>query len=502
MTEVRTRFAPSPTGFLHIGGVRTAFYAWLMAKHHGGKFILRIEDTDQERLVPGAIRFILDEFRWYGITPDEGPSLEDLKNVGEAWEGAPDIGGPYGPYIQSLRAERYQAAANELIEKGFAYRCDCTPEMLDKERAEQMARKERPGYSGYCRTREVSADRPHVVRFKMPHKPSLSIIDAVKGRIAWESVPLQDPIIMKSGGLPTYHLAVVVDDHAMKISHVMRADEWIPSTPLHILLYQALGYELPTFAHLPAILGSDGRKKLGKRDGSVSSSAFREGGYIPEALLNFAVLIGWSPGEGEEQEVFSKDELISRFSLGGINKASGVFDYNKLNWMNGLYLRNLPLEKFNELALPYLKESGFYTEGDATHEGKWNFVAAHVQERIKTLTEIVPMVEFLFVENINREFEDLLKKDMTAEKASGILEVAGKALDSLQEFTVSAIEGKLEEVLAAEALKKGQLLLTIRIAVTGKKATPPLFDSMAALGKAVSLSRIEEARGELAKLSA
>jgi len=499
MTEVRTRFAPSPTGFLHIGGVRTAFYAWLFAKHHGGKFVLRIEDTDRERLVPEAIRFILEEFKWYGITPDEGPSLEDLKNAGEAWEGAPDIGGDYGPYIQSLRVERYQKAADELIQKGAAYRCDCTPEMLDKERAEQMARKERPGYSGYCRSREVPADRPHVVRFKMPHKPSLSIIDAVKGRISWESVPLQDPIIMKTGGYPTYHLAVVVDDHAMKISHVMRADEWIPSTPLHILLYQALGYELPIFAHLPAILGSDGRKKLGKRDGSVSSSAFREGGYIPEALLNFAVLIGWSPGEGEEQEVFTKDELISRFSLEGVNKASGVFDYNKLNWMNGLYLRNLPLEKFNELALPYLKGSGFYIAGDPGHESKWNFIAKDVQERIKVLTEIVPMVEFLFVDKIQREFEDLLKKGMTAEKAISILDAAEKALTSLDDFTVSAIESKLDEVLTALELKKGQLLTTIRIAVTGKKATPPLFESMAALGKEESLKRMSEAKEELAK---
>jgi len=345
MKEVRTRFAPSPTGFQHIGGFRTEFYAYLLAKRHGGQFLLRIEDTDQERLVPGAVAYILKELKWFGMLPDEGPSKEELEKIGEYEEGIAAPGGPCGPYVQSLRLARYREVAEELISKGFCYRCDCTHEMLEKERNEQIARKELPGYSGHCRDQNVSADKAHVIRFRMPEIINVALNDAVKGLVSWDSVPMRDPVLLKSDGFPIYHLAVVVDDHDMRISHVMRGDEWLSSAPLHLKLYEALNWQAPVFAHLPVVLGSDG-KKLSKRHGASLVSAFRDEGYLAEALLNFVTLVGWSPGEGEEQEVYTKDELISRFALEQINKASAVFDYAKLEWMNGVYIRNLTLDKF------------------------------------------------------------------------------------------------------------------------------------------------------------
>ena len=243
MREVRPRFAPSPTGFQHVGGFRTAFFCYLLAKRLGGKFILRVEDTDQERSVPGAVRYILEELKWFGLDLDEGPSKRELAAIGEDWEGAPDLGGEHGPYIQSLRLPRYREIAEELIAKGFAYRCDCTPEMLERERNEQMARRELPGYSGYCRTRNVPADKPHVIRFKMPQKRSISFVDAVRGKVQWDTIPLRDTVLLKSGGFPMYHLAVVVDDHDMGITHVLRGIEWLSSTPIHLLLYEALGWD-------------------------------------------------------------------------------------------------------------------------------------------------------------------------------------------------------------------------------------------------------------------
>lgn len=486
MKEVRTRFAPSPTGFLHVGSVRTTIFAWLLARHFGGKFLLRIEDTDQKRLVPGAIRALLEDLAWFGIDIDEGPSLAELKQLGEDWEGAPDIGGPFGPYIQSLRKERYKEVAEELVAKGFAYRCDCTPEMLERERNEQMARKEQPGYSGYCRDRNVSPDSQHVIRFRMPHKRSLQLQDAVKGLLTWESISLRDTVILKSDGLPMYHLAVVVDDHDMKITHVTRADEWLATTPLHILLYEALGWEMPVFAHLPNVMGNDG-KKLSKRHGATFVSMFREEGYLPEALLNFLTLIGWSPGEGEEQEIFTVEELQKRFSLEHVNAAGGAFDYAKLGWMNGMYIRNLSDEEFIRRARPFIEKAGL-----TIHEERFRAIAAPVKERVKILTEIAPMVEFLFVDKIQRDIPAMFQKGIDAAKATEILRSAESKLQALESFDHGTIESALRPLEQEFGLKLGPLFGVIRIAVTGKKVTPPLFESLAALGKQETLSRIAE----------
>jgi glutamyl-tRNA synthetase len=486
MTEVRTRFAPSPTGFQHVGGFRTAFYAYLLAKHFGGKFLLRVEDTDRERTVPGAIRFVIEELKWFGIELDEGPSREDLKALGEDWDGAPDIGGPVGPYIQSLRIPRYKEVAEQLVASGHAYRCDCTPEMLERERNEQMARKELPGYSGYCRTRNVAADKPHVIRFKMPTKRSVSFVDAIRGKVQWDTIPLRDTVLLKSDGFPTYHLAVVVDDHDMKITHALRGIEWLSSTPIHLLLYEALGWEPVTFAHLPVINGTDG-KKLSKRHNATNSKELREQGYLAEAIMNFVTLIGWAPGEGSDQEVFTREELIQKFTLDGINESSGVFDPVKLQWMNGLYIRKLPVAEFIKRSQPFLEKEGVVVPAD-----QFAALASHVQERVKTLTEVGSMVDFLMDKPLERQMDAMLGKGMDNEKARQVLTLSLERLGDLPEFSTEAIDQTLRGVATELGLKPGPAFVALRIAVTGKTITPPLFESFAVLGKDKVLSRIRE----------
>lgn len=486
MREVRTRFAPSPTGFQHVGGFRTAFFAYLLAKHFGGKFLLRIEDTDRERFVPGAIRFILEELQWFGIEVDEGPSRDELKTFGEDWDGAPSLGGPCGPYTQSLRLPRYKEVAEELVAKGFAYRCDCTPEMLERERNEQMARKELPGYSGYCRTREVPANVPHVIRFKIPQKRSLGFVDAIRGKVQWDTIPLRDTVLLKSDGFPTYHLAVVVDDHDMKISHCLRGIEWLSSTPIHLLLYEALGWEPVTFAHLPVINGPDG-KKLSKRHNAAKSSDLREQGYLAEAVMNFVTLIGWAPGEGSDQEIFTREELIEKFSLEGVNESSGVFDPVKLAWMNGLYIRRLSVGEFIARAKPYLEK-----EGLVIPEREFAALAPHVQERVKTMVEIGAMVDFLIDRPLERQMEAIFQKGVDVAKAREILSLSLDHLAALPEFSTEAIDQALRGVATQVGLKPGAAFVALRIAVTGKTITPPLFESFAVLGKDRVLSRIRE----------
>ncbi len=487
MSHVRTRFAPSPTGFQHLGGFRTAFFAWLLAKRHGGEFLLRIEDTDRERSVPGAIRFILEELAWFGIQPDEGPSKAELEQIGESWEGAPDIGGPCGPYIQSLRMVRYREVAEELIAKGFAYRCDCTPQMLERERNEQMARKELPGYSGYCRTRNVSADAPHVVRLKIPQKRAISFNDGVRGKVTWEQIQLRDTVLLKSDGSPTYHLAVVVDDHDMKISHVLRGVEWLSSTPIHLLVYEALGWEPPIIAHFPVVNGPDG-KKLSKRTGAATSRDAREKGFLPEAVLNFVSLIGWAPGEGSDQEIFTRDELISKFSLEGINPASGVFDMIKMEWMNGLYIRNLDTADFIKRTAPFLKAAEVVIPDEM-----FAAIAPLVQERVKLLTEVPPMVEFLMDKPLERQIDAMFQKGIDVAKASEILTRSKACLEQLKEFSVTQIDQALRGVAVELGFKPGPAFAVLRVAVTGKTVTPPLFESFAVLGRDRVLSRIAEA---------
>jgi len=485
--EVRTRFAPSPTGFLHVGGIRTNFYAWLLARHHGGKFILRIEDTDQERLVPGVIQAILEDLKWLDIDIDEGPSIEELKQAGVSWEGASGIGGPYGPYIQSLRLDLYRETAEELIKKGSAYRCDCTPEMLQREREDQMARRETPGYSGFCRGRNVAADKPHVVRFIVPARNALVLDDGVRGKISWESLSLRDTVILKSDGYPTYHLAVVVDDHYMKISHAIRGEEWIATAPLHLLLYQALEWEPPVFCHLPVVLGADG-KKLSKRHGATHIKAFRDAGYLPKALINFLALIGWSPGEGGTQEILSMQEMVKKFSLNRVNSASGIFEYTKLDWMNGVYIRNLDPLELATLLKPFLTQAGIQV-----NEERLLKITPYIKDRIRLLTEAAPMVQFLFVDEIDCDIPAMIqeKKGISKAKAKEILEKVYSTLEGVERFEIPAVNEAIKLAVSELGVPQGAVFAATRIAVTGKMATPPLAESLYALGKEDTLKRIK-----------
>ncbi len=483
---VRTRFAPSPTGMLHIGGVRTALFEILLAHHHGGQALLRIDDTDRERLVPGAIQSLIEDLRWVGLHFDEGPTVDEITKADGPPKDGTGIGGPLGPYVQSLRTARYKEISEELIGRGFAYRCDCTPERLAQEREEQTARKEQVGYSGYCRDRDVNAALPHVVRFKIPEDRAVVLDDKVKGEVRWEKIILRDPVLLKTDGFPTYHLATVVDDHDMQISHVLRADEWLSTAPLHLLLFEALEWPAPVFGHLPPVLGTDG-KKLSKRHGATFLSSFREGGYLPEAILNFMALIGWSPGEGEEQEIFSMAELVERFTLERVNNAGGVFNYDKLKWMNGMYIRGLAAADLAARLRPFLEAGGLTVD-----EEKLARITPHIQQRLELLPDAIPLVDFLFKDSIERDLGSMLKKGMDAAKAREICERCGEALAGLAVFDEPSIEAALRAAADASGTPAGSVFLVVRIAVTGKKVTPPLFESIYALGQQQAVARLKE----------
>jgi glutamyl-tRNA synthetase len=406
------------------------------------------------------------------------------------------IGGPCQPYLQSLRLARYREIAEELIRLGYAYRCDCTAERLQKEREGQAERKEAVGYSGYCRNRNVSADVPHVIRFQIPEDRSIALADAVKGEVRWETIILRDPVLLKSDGFPTYHLATVVDDHDMQISHILRADEWLSTAPLHLLLFEALGWEAPVFAHLPPVLGTDG-KKLSKRHGATFLRTFREAGYLPEAILNFMALIGWSAGEGEEEEIFSLDELTRRFSLERVNNAGGVFSYDKLKWMNGVYIRKLAVQDLEARLRPFLAAAGL-----AVDEEKLIRIIPHIQTRLELLPDAIPLIDFLFRDHIERDTGAMLKKGMDATKATEICVAAAEKLGGLSAFDAASIEAALRQVAEESGAKSGPVFTVIRIAVTGKTVTPPLFESIFALGQAQSVERLKETAALLASIPA
>ncbi len=489
---VRTRFAPSPTGFLHVGGIRTYYFAWLLARKHNGQFLLRIEDTDRERLVPDAVQAIFRDMTWLDITIDEGPSTDELTQAGYGWPGAKGPGGPYGPYIQSLRKERYREVAEQLVAGGHAYRCDCTPEQLDAERQDQMARKVPPGYGGRCRDRNVTASAKHVIRLRVPREEKITMYDAIRGDIEWGEVALRDTVLLKSDGFPTYHLAVVVDDHDMKISHVLRGEEWLSTAPIHVLTYDALKWERPIFAHLPTVLGPDG-KKLSKRHGAADVKSFRDAGYLPEAILNYLMLVGWAPGSGDAQEIFTREEMIQKFSLEGVSSASGVFAEQKLRWMNGMYIRQLPLEALGERLREFIETAGYTVD-----EARYQAILPSAQTRLEVLADAPGLLGFLFEEPLRRDLDALRSvKGVDTAKVKEILSAAGALLTDIAPFDVPTIEAALKELPGKLELKTGPVLESIRIAVTGKKGTPPLADSMVALGKDTSIRRLQETTSAL-----
>jgi glutamyl-tRNA synthetase len=481
---VRVRFAPSPTGLPHVGNIRTALFNWLFARHSKGQFIVRIEDTDVARWVKGAIEAILESLHWLELDWDEGP----------------EVGGEYGPYFQSQRLDIYRVIAQQLVKQGDAYLCYCSPERLEQMRAEQMRRKVPPGYDRRCRNlsaRERVQLEIHgiipVIRFKTPLDGETRFDDLIRGQVVFDNRNLDDFVLLKSDGYPTYHLANVVDDHLMEISHVLRADEWLASTPRHVLLYEALDYQPPLFAHLPMILGPD-RSKLSKRHGAVSILDYREQGYPPEAVINFLALLGWSLDD--RTEIISREQLVRDFSLERIAKTGAIFNIDKLNWMSGVYIRQLNAEEFLQRVLPFL-EAGLPQGIKRPLSTEYvQQMAPLIQERITTLGEAAEYAEFFFVQELDYD-PALLTADLTAEAALEALQAANKRLQRLDSFDASSLEGLLRPLASELGLKTGEFFGLLRVATTGRTAAPPLFQTMAILGKERCLKRIEAALREL-----
>ncbi len=478
--SVRVRYAPSPTGFPHVGNIRTALFNWLFARHQGGSFIVRIEDTDVNRKVEGAVEAILNGLRWLGIDWDEGP----------------EVGGKYGPYFQSQRLESYREAAERLISQGDAYYCYCSTQRLEEMRAEQSRRKQPPGYDRLCRNlsreertgKEAGGITP-VVRFKSPLDGRTGFNDLIWGEVVFENSTIDDFVLLKSDGYPTYHLANIIDDHFMEISHVLRAEEWLSSTPRHVLLYRAMGYEPPQFAHLPMILGPD-RSKLSKRHGAVSITEYYEQGYLPAAMMNFLALLGWSLDD--KAELFSRQELIKNFSLERVSRTAAIFNLEKLNWMNGVYIRNLTADEFFHAVEPYLMNT---PAGEAliADEKYVREILPLVQERTRTLTEVAELTQFFFVDELDYEADLLIGKNMSRESAIRALEAAEQRLRPVEVFDEESLEAVLRPLAAELELKTGQLFGALRVAVTGRTAAPPLFQTMAVLGRERCMKRIKAA---------
>lgn len=479
MTPFRTRFAPSPTGELHVGGVRTALYSFLMAKKTGGAFVLRIEDTDQQRKVEGAVERILDSLHWLKIIPDEDPQR----------------GGPHAPYLQSERKKDYQEAAELLVAKGAAYECFCTPERLEELRTAQQKAKLPPRYDKRCLVltpaeREVKKHNgeARVIRLNVPQQGSTVFQDVIRGAVEFQNSEIDDSVLLKSDGFPTYHLAVVVDDHAMDINLVIRGEEWIPSTPKHLLLFKAFGWEAPRYAHVPQVLAKD-RSKLSKRHGAVSVVEFREKGILPEALINYLVLLGWNPGD--ERELFTLEELAKEFSLERVMKGGAIFDEEKLRWMNGLYIRKLPPEALLPLVKPYLAAA--FPQGEPS---SMNLAAAvrTVQDRLEVLSQAPELMDFFFLAPAAIPSDILVHKKLNAVQVQEGLSFAEKTLEAQGSATSpERMKDAFLNAIKSAGFSTMQVLWPMRVALTGKKASPDVFDIAAVLGKEESLRRIRAA---------
>ena len=476
--EVRVRFAPSPTGQPHIGNIRTALFNWLFARHHGGRFIVRVEDTDQARLVPGALESMLDGLRWLNIDWDEGPEVD----------------GPYGPYLQSLRLEVYHGLAWRLVEQGNAYHCYCSREKLEQ------ARRERPNAGGNlcdCRyispderaARKASSSEPGVIRFAMPTEGVTTVNDLVRGVVEWRNELLEDFIILKSDGFPTYHLAVVADDHLMRISHVMRAEEWLPSTPRHLQLYDALGFEPPEFAHLPMIMGPD-RAKLSKRHGATAIGEYEEQGFLPEALINFMVLLGWSLDGSTD--VIPLQTIIDNFTLDRITKSAAIFDQDKLMWMNGVYIREMASRELAERMAPFL-ERDLPEDSTPVDREYLQRIAPLVQERLKRLDDSAGLTAIFFGEYEDYEPATLVQKGMDRESALTALQTAIEDLEATEDFSHQCLEEILGGTGQRLELSRRQFFGLLRTAATGRTVSPPLFETMEVLGKELVMSRFKRA---------
>ncbi|MBN3033830.1 MAG: glutamate--tRNA ligase [Candidatus Saganbacteria bacterium] len=471
---VRVRFAPSPTGALHIGGARTALFNWLFARHLNGKFILRIEDTDRERSTLEANKAIFHGLEWLGIDWDEGPNT----------------GGPFGPYYQTERLALHQKYAQQLVDEGKAYYCFCTAEELAQRRKEAEARKEAPRYDGTCRKRsaeelkaKLAAGTPYVIRFRLPPVGETAVDDLVRGRVVFQNEVLDDFVILKSDGFPTYNFACVVDDHLMEISHVIRGDDHLSNTPRQILLYQAFGWALPKFAHLPMILGRD-KARLSKRHGATSVIEYNGLGYLPEAMINYIARLGWGHGD---QEVFSRQELIEFFSLDGVTKNPAVFDMEKLKWLNGQYIRKLLPERLFDLCEPLLIDA--YGRHDLAYMKK---VVAVFQDRLVLIPEIVGLSAYFFKDDFEYDPKAAEKHFKTA-NAKVILTTLKDRLAALEPFAKEKIEPVFKTLAEEMKLKLGAVIHPCRLALSGRAETPPMYDVVAILGKEKVGARLDKA---------
>lgn len=480
MREPRVRFAGSPTGDPHIGNMRTAIYNWLFARHYGGKFIVRIEDTDTTRSTQESVRAILTELRWLEL----------------AWEEGPEVGGPYGPYYQSERLDIYSRCADELVAKGCAYECYCTPEKLASRREAQAKEGRPPKYDRKCfglsaaeRAKLTAQGLPRAVRFKIPEGRT-RFSDLIRGELEFDNALLDDFVMLKSDGFPTYNFAVVVDDHLMEITHVIRGEEHISNTPKQILQYAALGYEAPQFAHLPIILGTD-RSKLSKRHGAPSISEYRRMGYLPHAIVNFLSLLGWSPGD--QTEKMTREELVSKFTLEGVTKHGAVFDADKLTWMNAAYLREMPPEQLYSVSWAHLREAGLVVDPvDPQEEARVRAILELMRERVKSLSDLPNAAAFFFGERVEYDPE-AVKKWLKKPKSGRILSEMRGALSGLGSFDHAGIESLAREYAEAKGLKAGEVFHRLRVAATGRTVGPSLFDALALIGKDRVLGRIDDA---------
>ncbi len=475
---IRTRIAPSPTGIAHVGTLYIALFNYAFAKQNGGQFIVRIEDTDRNRFVEGAEEVIYDALKWAGITPDESTVH----------------GGEFGPYRQSERLDVYKKYVEQLIDQGDAYYCFCTSERLAEMRSAQQALKQPPKYDRHClhaftpeeAKEKVATGEEYVVRLRVPEGKSLWI-DLIRGEVEIDHAQVDDQVLLKSDGFPTYHMAVVVDDHLMGITHVMRGEEWISSTPKHIMLYSMLGLPQPEFAHMPLLRNTD-RSKLSKRKNDVSIVSYKEKGYLPEALLNFLLLLGWSHPEGKEFPI-SLEEFVEVFEMDRMQKTGPIFDTEKLNWMNGKYLREvLSIDEVKSRLQPYLP-AGYPAE-------KIDLYLPLVFERMITLPDFAQLTSF-FHEDVKIDVEQLLKKGATPELVIEQLQKTSEALLSLQDWTHEAIETVVRTLQESNDWKKGQYFMMLRVASTGQKATPPLFETIHAIGRDRVSARFEQARADL-----
>jgi len=511
--KIRVRYAPSPTGLQHIGGIRTALFNYLFSRCNlsggDGKFILRLEDTDRTRFDESYVKNLYDTFNWLGFKWDEGP----------------DNGGQYSPYIQSERTDHYKKYAQELLDKGKAYYCFCSAERIDEVRKQrEAAHSSETGYDRLCReidpneaAKRAASGEPCTVRLKIPLGETTRFFDHLLGDIEWKNGDVNpDPVLLKSDGFPTYHLANVVDDHLMEISHVLRAQEWLASTPLHVIMYNAFGWTPPEFCHLPMVMGQDG-KKLSKRHGATSIDEFRKQGYLPAALINYVALLGASYEEGSDAkhpDIYTLDELARRFSLEKLNKAPAVFDYKKLEWYNGQYIRMMSDEKLAELCLPYAIDSGLFKEeihtetkmrGEHGKEEKgkkpteqqfkiFKASMALVKERLIFLKEAPEKIAYLFKEPEIPAVEEFIPKKCDLAKTIELLRI-GKELVSA--MALAANDEDAEKIIKAEAekreIKLGDLMMPLRVAITGSRVSPPLFGSLRILGAACSLARAQKA---------